>query len=107
MKWQIFDRGDHYVALEYCLRNSWRLRRMPGMAEGCVDRCLNNIAMNADEDVGWMRMDIVKGSIRARNPRNPILIWVLLNLVLPIVIRLVLQWLRKRFKGVKWESTKA
>jgi len=38
----------------------------------------------------------VKVSIHRKYPHNPVLVWMLINILLPIIIKLVMQWLANR-----------
>lgn len=89
------------VLSERILRRSWWARRFAGDVRTLVEDGLSFLpAIQPDEDDlrRWgrhLRRDL-GNSVRIARAGNPIAIWVLLNLVLPIVIEIILNWWKNR-----------
>ena len=77
---------------DYVLRKSWRCQRMPQRSRRLVRHCLNLIPLaeqRQDGDV-WL-LEQMRAESRLR-VKNPAIIWLILQWVLPVLIRLVVEW---------------
>ena len=74
------------------LRRSRWLRQRPGDARWMIADAVNYLkcACRDGNEIERMKTHLV-GSVRARYG-NPLLVWCLLNVVLPIVVKLVTKW---------------
>ena len=74
------------------LKNSRWLRQRPGDARWMIADAVSYLKCSCRDgnEIERMRAHLV-GSVRARYG-NPLLVWCLLNVVLPIVIKLVTEW---------------
>ena len=77
---------------DYVLRKSWRCRRMPQRTRRLVRHCLNLIPLakqRRDGDV-WLREQMrIEARLRVKSAA---IIWLILQWVLPVLIRLVVEW---------------
>ena len=90
-------------AQEYVLRRSFVCRRVRKDACWLVAEALDYLRRQSDLPDGRQAL---RGRLRAhlrecvqRDAGNPLLVWVLLNIVLPIVVRLVIEWWLNRDNG--------
>ena len=90
----------HAEARNYCLTRSWRLRRsrkhantkidiaVSLLGEGCTNR------KHRETEREFVKAELtqhVRGTVG-----NPIVIWLLLNIVMPLVLKLVFKWWENR-----------
>ncbi len=74
------------------LRQSRWLRQRPGDARWMIAEAVNHLKCSCRDgnEVERMRTHLA-GSVRARYG-NPLVVWFLLNVMLPIVVKLVVEW---------------
>jgi hypothetical protein len=86
----------------YCLARSWRLRLRPADTRYLVAVAVNQLPPKPPHDFAghkreWKARltDSLDRAVRQRYG-NPVVVWVLLNVVVPIVVNLVMDWWRNR-----------
>ena len=87
----------HIKASQYVLGRSWTCRRWPRHSCWLAGEAVEFLAR---QDVSPARPDewrsrlaaYMRGRVRGELVGNPVLIWILLNVVVPIVVRLVIEW---------------
>jgi len=91
---------DRANAREYCFKNSWRLRRDRKRVSGMIDYSVNYLQHGHNgkgQGSGqWALKDHLRQHTKDKYPGNPVVVWILLNVMLPIVIKLVMRWWEKR-----------
>ena len=74
------------------LRQSRWLRQRPGDARWMIAEAVNHLKCSCRDGNEVERMQTyLAGSVRARYG-NPLVVWFLLNVMLPIVVKLVVEW---------------
>lgn len=83
------------AAEEYCLQRSWRLRCRSEDSRWLIRLAVAHLPDRLPQD----RVDELRAGLQVRLEEavrdrygNPVVVWVLLNLVVPIVVKLVLDW---------------
>ncbi len=82
----------------YCLARSRWLQSRPNDARWLVGLAVAQLPAQEEVDLGQMRGRItasLEESVRQRYG-SPVLVWLLLKVVVPIVVRLVLDWWSNR-----------
>lgn len=88
----------HQAAEEYCFARSWRLRcrtedsrRLIGLA---VDQLPDRAPVDFQDgyDDWHARLQGQLHDAVRHQCGNPVVIWLLLNIVVPVVVKLVLEW---------------
>ena len=84
---------------QYVLRKSWRVHLTPQRSRRLVRTCLCLIPTAwawesarelADSDLRYLQVEM---EAEARNQvRNPAVLWLILRIVLPVLIKLVVEW---------------
>jgi len=87
---------------DYCLSRSWRLRRFRGTSAGLIDQAVSVIDtanVNFDTEYGreYLRNRLVR-TARKQRAGNPIALFIITNILIPIIIKLVIAWWEKRQK---------
>ena len=80
-------------ARDYCFKNSWRLRRDRKRVGKMVDYSVDYMEMGQPRE---SLKRSLKQATKEKYPGNPVVVWILLNVMMPIVIKLVLRWWEKR-----------
>jgi hypothetical protein len=100
--WEVASMNSFRAAESYCLARSWRLRLRPADTRYLVAIALNQLPPKPPHDFAehkreWRARltDSLDRAVRQRYA-NPVVVWVLLNVVVPIVINLVIDWWRNR-----------
>lgn len=86
-------------ATDYVLSRSAVCRRFKTHTRMLVLNAVDFLSLlpdRVDEKTKGRLTAHLKNRIREKNLGNPILIWILLNIVLPIVVRLILEWWKNR-----------
>ena len=97
--------ADDYTACEtYCFKRSWRLRLIPKASQRLIRRALELVALSEGWDAPNVRVklavEIVQEYDKGDKPiRSAAIIWLLLQILLPIVVRLVIEWWINREKA--------
>ncbi len=91
----MLTQADYLDAEAYCLANSFWLRRMRKRSCWLIRQTAETVAVSGwtDKEVLFTRLSI---RVRTRYVGSPLLIWILLKIILPIVIRLILEWWKRR-----------
>ncbi len=84
-------------AVEYVLGRSLACRQWRGYASAMVRDAvlmLPKEPVAADQVDGWRRRlaERLKDRVRQQRVGNPVVVFILLNVVIPIVVRLVIEW---------------
>lgn len=91
-------------AEKYCLARSWRLRRCRGYTRYLVRNALEYLPPkppHVADPAEWRESLRVNLTAKIRlDYRNPVIIFMLLHIVLPIVIRLVIEWWLNRHQAI-------
>ena len=99
--------ANDYTACEtYCLERSWRLRLVPKASKRLIRQVLREFTMEGEQgevekqlrrflqsEIGWEHSNADKPI------RSAALIWLLLRIILPIIVKLVIQWFKAREQG--------
>ena len=84
------------IAVEYVLKGSsvcrWHRKDVDWMVREGMIYLPDPPDESKTEEVKAKIRGYLKGKVRERHAGNPILIFILLNIVLPIVIRLLIEW---------------
>ncbi len=94
--------GDRQIeATQYVLNGSWTCRRWRKHACSLVREAIEFLpeqAAASDQPADWRRRlaGHLKTRVREQRVGNPVIIYILLNVVIPIVVRLVIDWWLKR-----------
>ena len=95
---------DHQVfACEtYVLSRSWRCRRMPRRSRRLIRHCLDMMPYYTEtKDEAWLHGEMMEEAGRIQpvkftrgrlRPKNAAVLWLILKFVLPVLIRLVIEW---------------
>ena len=96
---------DHTTCEIYCFKRAWRLRLMPKRSRRLIRQALELMALPkakswVEEDehewlTGRLAVRLVEHYDVAKPKSSSLLIWVLLQVILPIVVRLVIEWLTR------------
>ena len=81
------------TAQQYCLKRSWRLRLRRRDSEWLIEE-----AVRMGRLIGERRLTVNLGLLVRMKYGNPIVIWILLNIIVPVVVRLVIEWWLNRGK---------
>jgi len=90
-----------YDAAEaFCLGRSWRLRLRPADSRWLIRLAVEQlppgpVCESAGRALAGELRSSLAASVRARYA-SPLVVWVLLNVVVPIVVRLVIEWWLRR-----------
>lgn len=83
------------AAEKYCLQRSWLLRRRSEDSRWLIGLAVEHLPDRLPQD----RVDELRAGLQVRlgesvrdRYSNPVVVWVLLNLVVPIVVKFVLEW---------------
>jgi len=80
----------------YVMRKSWRCRRMPRRSRRLVWECLDLMPLamkKAAADLDWQRWLREEVAYEAREQtKSAAVLWLILKFVLPVIIRLVVEW---------------
>jgi len=86
---------DKYLeAQDYCFKKSWKLRRDRKRASKAINRAVDLLGSGtAPKDLGKQLRERIKDD---RKLGNPFMMMIFMNLILPIIIKLILKWWEKR-----------
>ena len=87
--------NDYMECDLYCFGRSWWLKRSPDNSRRLIRKTLDMVALSDSTNKEWLT-ERLGDDIRRKHPRNPILVYILLHIILPTIIRLVVEWWRKR-----------
>ena len=102
---------ERLACIEYVMRRSWRVRLTPQRSRRLIRHCLDRMPTWARED--WQRPETPRGN-SARywlfdtlaaeawlQTKSSAVLWLILRFVLPVLIRLVVEWWlsRQRSEG--------
>jgi hypothetical protein len=100
---------DHKTAEEYCLARSRCLRARRADARWLIGLAVEQLPDQPPADFQSRRQEW-KTRLRTRLSEevrhqcgNPLIVWVLMNVIIPIVIKLVLEWWSNRRKATEAE----
>ncbi len=89
---------DYSDAERYCLGRSRRLRLRSDDSRRLIRMAVDQLpdepdAQGPEEECAWRKRltAVLRDRVRQRYG-NPVVVWVLLNIVVPVVVRLVLEW---------------
>lgn len=89
---------DTSDAERYCLARSKRLRMRPDDSRWLIRMAVDHLpdepgGQGREEEWAWRKRltAALRDRVRQRYG-NPVVVWVLLNIVVPVVVRLVLEW---------------
>ena len=89
---------DYTDAERYCLERSTRLRLCPADSRWLIRLAVDQlpdepVSEGCDEEHACRRRlaAVLRDNVRQRYA-NPVVVWVILNIVVPVVVRLVLEW---------------
>jgi len=86
-------------AIDYVLAKSAVCRRFKRHTRSLTLNAVDFLSLlpdKVDEKNKAQLTTHLKNRIREQKLGNPILIWILLNIVIPIVVRLILEWWKNR-----------
>lgn len=104
--------ADDYKACEnYCFKRAWRLRLMPQASRRLIGQALELMALPrrkpGDGTHEWLAeclaIRLIEHYDVARPKSSSLLIWLLLQIILPIVVRLVIEWFANREGREEWK----
>ncbi len=87
--------NDYMECDTYCFNRSWWLRRSQDSSRRLIRRTLDLVALSGTTDEGYLT-ERLSADVRRRHPRSLVLVFLLIKFVLPIVIRLVVEWWLRR-----------
>lgn len=91
------------TARQYCLGRSWRLRLRRRDSEWLIEEAVAMCNLHIHKPL-WLRgaglLNYLSGRVREEYG-NPILIWFLLNVIVPVVVRLVIEWWLNRRESLQ------
>ena len=90
---------ERLEAIDYCFRKSWRVRLMRETSQRLIHDCLDLIEADGVDDTYLRRRMKVKAKVAAHRVWRPVKsVWlvILLQVVLPAIIKWVIEWWLKR-----------
>lgn len=87
-----------YTIEEYCFQQSWRLRGRPKDSRWLIGLAFTELSERppraADEEVpqSYARIETRLAAAVHQRYGNPVVVWVLLNIIVPAIVKLVLEW---------------
>jgi len=82
---------DRLACEEFCFRRSWRVRLTPVNSRKLIRQTLELLAIHKSADSKWL-LDKMTTAVRSDAKCGSILLIILLNIVLPIIVRLIIEW---------------
>jgi hypothetical protein len=94
----VFTESDFVQAEEYCLQRSWTLRRRPKESRWIVSKTVSLLPTKIPENLEQYEKFLCRlVSIDVREQYgNPVVVFVLLNVIVPLIVKLVIEWWVKR-----------
>jgi len=94
----MIDYETAQAAENYCFRRSWRLRLRRRDARWLIHVAAAKLAWQAPADLRYRQAEWREHlahhleEVVRRSYGNPVVVWFLLNVVVPIVVKLVIEW---------------
>jgi hypothetical protein len=84
------------TAEDYCLDRAWQLRLRPDDSQWLVGLAVRQLAADPPETTGErecrMRLTFTLTEAVREEYGNPVVVWILLYVVVPVVVKLVIEW---------------